>query len=77
MRARQQSALQAVLGLGTGVKKLNARWHGVTDFGGPVRHMRERMIEELGLKLESVGLADLGKAAHFGKLVIDLQEGTT
>ncbi len=32
-----------VLGLGTGVKKLNERWHGVTNFGGPVRHMRERI----------------------------------
>jgi len=30
-----------VLGLGTGVKHLNERWHGVRDFGPPVRHMRE------------------------------------
>ncbi|MCB9586603.1 MAG: LLM class flavin-dependent oxidoreductase [Polyangiaceae bacterium] len=37
-----------VLGLGTGVKQLNQRWHGVTNFGGPVRHMRE-LIEFLRL----------------------------
>lgn len=30
-----------ILGLGTGVRRLNENWHGVTDFGGPVRHMRE------------------------------------
>lgn len=30
-----------VLGLGTGVRRLNESWHGVTNFGGPVRHMRE------------------------------------
>ena len=30
-----------VLGLGTGVKTLNERWHGVHNFGPPVRHMRE------------------------------------
>lgn len=30
-----------VLGLGTGVRRLNEQWHGVTNFGGPVRHMRE------------------------------------
>jgi alkanesulfonate monooxygenase SsuD/methylene tetrahydromethanopterin reductase-like flavin-dependent oxidoreductase (luciferase family) len=29
------------LGLGTGVRKLNETWHGVTNFGGPVQHMRE------------------------------------
>jgi alkanesulfonate monooxygenase SsuD/methylene tetrahydromethanopterin reductase-like flavin-dependent oxidoreductase (luciferase family) len=29
------------LGLGTGVKKLNEQWHGVTNFGPPVAHMRE------------------------------------
>ncbi len=37
-----------VLGLGTGVKQLNERWHGVTQFGGPVRHMRE-LLEFLRL----------------------------
>ncbi|MCB9656445.1 MAG: LLM class flavin-dependent oxidoreductase [Sandaracinaceae bacterium] len=29
------------LGLGTGVKTLNEQWHGVTNFGPPVAHMRE------------------------------------
>ena len=30
-----------VLGLGTGVRRLNEQWHGVTRFGPPVAHMRE------------------------------------
>jgi probable F420-dependent oxidoreductase len=29
------------LGLGTGVQTLNEQWHGVTQFGPPVKHMRE------------------------------------
>ena len=37
-----------ILGLGTGVRRLNEGWHGVTNFGGPVRHMRE-LVEFLRL----------------------------
>jgi alkanesulfonate monooxygenase SsuD/methylene tetrahydromethanopterin reductase-like flavin-dependent oxidoreductase (luciferase family) len=30
-----------ILGLGSGVRRLNESWHGVTNFGNPVKHMRE------------------------------------
>ena len=30
-----------VLGLGTGVQRLNARWHGVQDYGRPAPHLKE------------------------------------
>ena len=37
-----------ILGLGTGVRRLNEQWHGVQNFGGPVQHMRE-VVEFLRL----------------------------
>lgn len=30
-----------VLGLGTGVQRLNERWHGVQDYGRPAPHLKE------------------------------------
>lgn len=30
-----------ILGLGAGARRLNEAWHGVTNYGGPVAHMRE------------------------------------
>ncbi len=41
-----------VLGLGTGVRRLNEQWHGVKNFGGPVEHMRE-VVEFLRLFMAS------------------------
>lgn len=48
-----------VLGLGTGVRRLNEDWHGVENFGGPVAHMREviaflRLFEERAHRGESI-----------------------
>jgi alkanesulfonate monooxygenase SsuD/methylene tetrahydromethanopterin reductase-like flavin-dependent oxidoreductase (luciferase family) len=52
-----------ILGLGSGVRRLNESWHGVTNFGGPVKHMREvvefiRLFEanaHLGTPIELAG----------------------
>jgi probable F420-dependent oxidoreductase len=49
------------LGLGTGVRKLNEQWHGVTNFGPPVKHMRE-VVEFLRLFHKG---AHLGKPIHY------------
>lgn len=50
-----------ILGLGTGVRRLNEEWHGVENFGGPVRHMREviaflRLFEERAHRGEPIEL---------------------
>lgn len=50
-----------MLGLGTGVRRLNETWHGVTNFGGPVQHMRE-LIEFLRLFMAN---AHLGKPLQY------------
>ena len=47
------------LGLGTGAKRLNERWHGVSDYGRPAPHLREcleivRRLVEQGARGEPV-----------------------
>ncbi len=38
-----------ILGLGTGVQRLNERWHGVTDYGRPAPHLKEciRLVRQI------------------------------
>lgn len=61
-----------VLGLGTGVRRLNEAWHGVKNFGGPVEHMREviaflRLFEERAHRGEPIELeGEFVKAAIHG-----------
>jgi alkanesulfonate monooxygenase SsuD/methylene tetrahydromethanopterin reductase-like flavin-dependent oxidoreductase (luciferase family) len=60
------------LGLGTGVKTLNEQWHGVTNFGPPVPHMRE-VVEFFRLFNAK---AHLGQPIHYdGKFVKVHMEG--
>ena len=49
------------LGLGTGVKTLNEQWHGVTNFGPPVPHMRE----VVAFFRQFNATSHLGKPIHF------------